>query len=323
MTVHQRIDLLNRELTETETAVILKLEGTLFPAEFPKATSNILDGVPMTTPLYQFALALRRAMPGVKFGYDWTTLRGVADGGLPEVWVYYPNQEYALGYIGYGDYAINETNTVYAVYSRKVAHKKIQNRHRQHHMMQSKDIDKAVKNAKRVLLPYTMQEVANRSINDFAENTRAVVTEAESEAKGYIRKCRDEDVMEKELRNLIGLGVQFATPEFQAAATHFLTAEAEARDKKAHLQGAYFIRLYERFNGMHADILTYDRKVKGASKYSATPEPVESTTVKADELPEDVQMKIATLSMMDVDTYVPMVGHKASATSFWIERSGE
>jgi hypothetical protein len=323
MAVHQRIDLLNRELTETETTIVFKREDTPFPVEFSKTEALIMDGVPMITPLYQFASALRKAMPGVKFGYDWASLRGINNFGVSEVWVYYPGQEYALGYIGHGDYAINENNTVYAVYSRKVSHKKIKRNNPQHYMLQSKDMDKAVKNAKRALLPYTMQEVANRSINDFAENTRAVVAEAESEAKGYIRKCRDEDVMEKELRNLIGLGVQFATPEFQAAATHFLTAEAEARDKKAHLQGAYFIRLYERFNGMHADILTYDRKVKGASKYSATPEPVESKTLKADELPEDVQMKIATLSMMDVDTYVPMVGHKASATSFWIERSGE
>lgn len=320
MAVHQRIDMLNRELFEDETSVTLKLDGTLFPAVFPKATSNILDGVPMTTPLYQFAFALRRAMPGVKFGYDWGTLRGVADGGLTEVWVYYPNQEYALGYIGHGDYAINENNTVYAVYSRKVSHKKIQNRHRQHHMLQSKDMDKAVKNAKRALLPYTMQEIADRSINNFAENTRAVVTEAESEAKGYIRKCRDEDVMEKELRNLIGLGVQFVTPEFQAAATQFLAAEAEAREKKNHMQGAYFIRLYERFNGMHADVLTYDRNVKSANKYGGKVEPIDLKTLKADELPEDVQMKIATLSMMDSDTYVPMVGLKASATSFWVER---
>ena len=323
MAVHMRIDELNRELTETETSVIFTVENTVVPTEFSKDAALILDGVPMITPLYQFASALRKAMPGVKFGYDWATLRGLDNFGVHEVWVYYPNQEYALGYIGHGDYAINETNTVYAVYSRKVAHKKIQKRNKQHHMLQSMSLDKAVKNAKRVLVPYTMQEVANRSINDFAENTRTVVNEAESEAKGYIRKCRDEDVMERELRNLISLGVQFVTSEFQAAATHFLSAEAEARDKKAHLQGAYFIRLYERFDGMHADILTYDRKVKGASKYSTTPDPVESTTVKADTLPEDVQMKIATLSMMDVDTYVPMVGHKVSATSFWIERSGE
>jgi hypothetical protein len=187
-------------------------------------------------------------------------------------------------------------------------------------MLQSKDMDKAVKNAKRALLPYTMQEIADRSINNFAENTRAVVAEAESEAKGYIRKCRDEDVMEKELRNLIGLGVQFVTPEFQAAATQFLAAEAEAREKKNHMQGAYFIRLYERFNGMHADVLTYDRNVKSANKYGGKVEPIDLKTLKADELPEDVQMKIATLSMMDSDTYVPMVGLKASATSFWVER---
>lgn len=320
MAKHQLVEVLNTMITETETEIrIGDVNRMLFPATFDKATAHIIDGVPVTLAMYNYATALRKAMPGVKFGCaDDLNCCGL---GFHELWVYYPGQEYALGYIGHGDYSITESNTVYAVYSRKVANGKINPNRKQHYMLQSANMDKAIKNAKRVLMPYTNQEVANQSITSFANNLREVVDEAASEAHAYIRKCRDDEVITKELRNLIGLGVKFVTPEFQAAATHFLTAEAEVREKKTRLQGAYFIRMYERFDGMHADILTFDRTIKDVGPWSSKGrQPVEQITLRSEDLPEDIQMKIATLSMMDADTYVPLVGLKVTATSFWIER---
>ena len=316
--INKRVEDLNKHVKTTETHIELGGKDVMFPGRIEIGTTLTIDGLPVNRHLHDFAEALRKAMPGVKFGYD-EGLR-TSSLGLSELWVYYPGQEYALGYIGHGDYALSGINTVYIVYSRKVTNGKIGDRHKQHRMLQTEKLETAVKNAKRALLPYTNQEVAERSMGQFAKNIREVVDEAESEARAYVNKCRDLDVLTRELRNLIGQGVQFVTPEFQAAATQFLTAEAEARDKKAHLQGAYFIRTYERFDGMYADVLTYDRKVKEVFDWSTKPSPVESVTLKAEDIPEDVQMKIATLSMMDTDTYVPLVGFKASSTSFWVER---
>ena len=320
MPIHQLVEVLNTMITETETET--KVVGHV-PVDKANVLVRVIDGVPVTLAVYNYATALRKAMPGVKFGCDdelnWSSNLGFPE--FRELWVYYPGQEYALGYIGHGDYSITEANNVFIVYSRKVANGKINSNRKQHYMLQSANMDKAIKNAKRVLMPYTNQEVANQSITSFANNLREVVDEAASEAHAYIRKCRDEDVITKELRNLIGLGVNFVTPEFQAAATHFLTAEAEVREKKTRLQGAYFIRMYERFDGMHADILTFDRTIKDVSPWSSKGrQPVEQITLRSEDLPEDIQMKIATLSMMDADTYVPLVGLKVTATSFWIER---
>jgi hypothetical protein len=321
MTTHIKVETLNNCIKVLDEHIEIGGPNVLYPSKVSRQGQLMMDGVPVNRHMHDFAEALRKAMPGVKFGHD-DALRGSSVVGMSELAVYYPGQEYALGYIGHGDYSLTGSNCVYIVYSRKVANGKIRPGQRQHYMLQSESLDKAVKNAKRALLPYTNEEVANLSITDFGTHVRDLVEEADGEARAYVRKCRDEDVLAKELRNLISLGVQFVTPEFQAAATQFLTAEAEARDKKAHLQGAYFIRMYERFDGMYADVLTYDRKVKDASRWSTIkPSPTESVTLKAEDIPEDVQMKIATLSMMDAETYVPLVGYKASATTFWIERS--
>jgi len=279
-----------------------------------------VDGIPVSQRVYDFAMALRKAMPGVKFGSPDGSL-GAGSRAWGELWVYYPGHEYCLGYIGHGDYSITESNTVYAVYSRKVANRKINLRHKQHHILQSANMDRAIKNAKRVLLPYTNQEIANQSITTFAASLREVVSEAENEAIAYIRKCSDDEIMIRELRHLIALGVKFVTPEFQAAATQFLTSEAEAREKKTRLQGAYFVRMYERPNGTHVDILTFSRTIREVSCWNDKhQQPVEQTTLQLENLPKDIELKIATLSMMDVGTYVPLVGLKASTTSFWIER---
>ena len=317
MAIHQLVEVLNTIITETETEI--KIDGHI-PFDKANVLVRVIDGVPVNSIMYNYATALRKAMPGVKFGCE-VGLNWSKNTGFHELWVYYPGQEYALGYIGHGNYSVTEANSVFIVYSRKVANGKINPNRKQHYMLQSANMDKAIKNAKRVLMPYTNQEVANQSITVFASNLREVVDEAASEANAYIRKCRDDEVITKELRNLIGLGVKFVTSEFQAAASQFLTAEAEAREKKTRLQGAYFIRMYERFDGMHADILTFDRTIKDVGPWSSKGrQPVEQITLRSEDLPEDIQMKIATLSMMDVETYVPLVGLKVTATSFWIER---
>lgn len=322
MAIHMKVENLNKYIKTTDEYIEISGEGALYPTRVSIDNKQaVIDGVPVDRYMHVFAGALRKAMPGVMFGH-YDDLRGCSPLGMTELAVYYPGQEYALGFIGHGDYSISGSNSVYVVYSRKVTNGKIHPNRKQHHMLQSESIDRAVKNAKRVLLPYTNPEVANLSMPEFGDNVRAVVHEAESEADAYVRKCRDEGVLARELRNLISLGVQFVTPEFQNAAAQFLTAEAEARDKKAHLQGAYFIRMYERFDGMYADVLTYDRTVRDAAQWSSRrATPVDSVTLKAEDIPEDVQMKIATLSMMDVETYVPLVGYKASSTTFWVERS--
>lgn len=322
MAIHLKVESINKYVKTTDTYIEISGEGVLFPTQVSiDDRQAVIDGVPVNRYMYDFAVALRKAMPGVKFGHH-DDLRGCSPLGMNELAVYYPGQEYALGYIGHGDYSLSGSNNVYIVYSRKVTNGKINPRHRQHYMLQTESLDRAVKNAKRALLPYTNPEVANLSMPEFGDSVRDVISEAEAEANAYIRECRDEAVLARELRNLISLGVQFVTPEFSAAAAQFLTAEAEARDKKAHLQGAYFVRMYERFDGMYADVLTYDRTVKDANRWSSKrATPVDSVTLKAEDIPEDVQMKIATLSMMDVGTYVPLVGYKASSTTFWVERS--
>lgn len=317
MAIHQKVESLNVLLVPRGDEVVITTEhggDWVYSAE---KGHKFIDGVPVIQQVYEFACALRKAMPGVKFGHS--SDNRISLGGASEVWVYYPGQEYALGYIGFGDYAINTINNVYAVYSRKVSNPKIRTGKRQHHILQTSDMARAVKNARKVFIPYTMIEIAKQSCEMFGECLRSVVEEAESEVNGYINKCRNADVINRELRNLISLGVQFVTPEFQAAAAQFLTAEAEARSKKAHLQGAYFIRTYERFDGMYADVLTYDRKIKDAHRWTHVA-PIETTTIKVDDIPEDVQMKIATLSMMDAETYVPLVGYRSSNSTFWVER---
>jgi len=320
MAIHMKVENLNKYIKTTDDYIELGGKDVMFPTAISLHDQPMIDGVPVIRYVHDFAVALRKAMPGVMFGYE-EVLR-TSGIGMSELAVYYPGQEYALGYIGHGDYSISGSNSVYVVYSRKVTNGKIHPNRRQHYMLQSESLDRSVKNAKRVLLPYTNPEVANLSMHEFGDNVRGVVDEAESEANAYVHKCRHEGVLARELRNLISLGVQFVTPEFQNAAAQFLTAEAEARNKRAHLQGAYFIRMYERFDGMYADVLTYDRTVKDANRWSARrATPVDSVTLKAEDIPEDVQMKIATLSMMDVGTYVPLVGYKPSSTTFWVERS--
>jgi len=69
--------------------------------------------------LAEFVNELRRAAPWLRFAVD----RVIPY--IREVYVYMDNHEYALGRVGYGDYAIRDTNTVYMVSSRNIKNGKV------------------------------------------------------------------------------------------------------------------------------------------------------------------------------------------------------
>lgn len=279
--------------------------------------------IPVTNKLMHFARAIKRAMPWVQFGVvvDYGMLRNeVHDSGswvLSELYVYVPGQQYALGRIGYRDYGIRETIYAYGVYSRKIKIGKVNKHSDRYYTAISSDMNRAVKAATKSLIPYSVEECARKSFSEFRDNVIQEVSNASNEASKFISACRGASVLTAEITNLIRQNVEFVTPEFKAAAAHYLSAQQEAVAAQAKKTGGCYIRLFVKNNQQFADMAVLQEKVGQYSGAVFTPG---SGVIPVEEVPADVQSKLAVLMSMSNGAYAPGIGYRVDDSAFWVER---
>lgn len=279
--------------------------------------------IPVNAELAKFCAAVKKAMPWVEFGVDddlsFNSVYETSAITFNEVHVYAPGHRYTLGRIGYRDYGIHEVVMNYGVYSRKIIIGKVRDNNRRHTAITS-SLPRAVRSASKTLVPYSMFEMANRSYEFFKDKVTDTAAEAAREADKFIRACMDKQVLVAELTNLIRQNATFVTPAFQQAAAHYLTAANEARDVSARKVKAYFVVLSvnPHNNTQIARIVELAAPVQNGG----TPLLVEpnGVTVDTQNIPDDIQAKLAVLLSLDDESYVPGVGYRVDDTAFWIER---
>jgi hypothetical protein len=318
---HKRVSALNPRMSRDEAGNFCIHGNACADASYP----YWIDGLPVVKKLYDFATELRKQCPNYKFGavnYHHSTniALGTASRAFFRIAVYVDTCEYVLGQIGYGDfYLSDDTNTcTYMVYSRTIKNKKIHNFREQHSMLLSVDMVRGVKNAAKSLRIYPLREIANLSADDFGTNLRSARNDTVQEAHKFVSRITS-NVMMTELRHLIRSGVGFVTPEFKDAAANFMAADEEAQKAKNTKYGGYFVvftKTGPNRDVLQASVLTY---AKGLEEH-CNPTPESETVMPAADLPDDIQAKIAVLSM-SAGSFVPGVGMSVSDTSYWIERA--
>jgi len=285
-----------------------------------------LDDIPVRREVYDLGVELRRSYHGFRFHAtrgenkvmqvqsdttdEWSKF-------YTDVTVYIEGADYVVGVIGYGrKYGIKEADkSVYMIQSRKIENEKFSDHRDQHHMSFVTDHKKAVRLALSKLVPYSPKEMANITMYDFKQHIEGVRSNVRAGVSGLIGPLSDRNVLMREMRNLIAQNTMFVTEEFQKAAAGFIKAEAEweeVRNKPVH--GYY---LYVRMVGdeQWVDIV----EATDAQNYRSVDHcPVRSTPVS--DVPEDIQGKVAVLSMADRGQYMQGVGMRVSDKAFWLER---
>lgn len=268
--------------------------------------------------LAEFINELRRAAPWMRFAVD----RVIPY--IREVYVYMDNHEYALGRVGYGDYAIHDTNTVYMVSSRNIKNGKVADWRNQHHMVQTEDLKRAVKSALKYLTPMSCFEIAGESYGTFHSGIRETKNNRIIQSADLLSACRSASVFSVEFQNLLTQNVNFVTPEFQKAAREYKEADRTAQAARMRKVGALFVRVRTMGQGednLMAEIINF--KTDLIDRYYIKHVHADNRSqslVKMSDLSEDLQSKLATLSMMPENTYTEGLGMKASDTMYWIEQ---
>ena len=241
-----------------------------------------------------------------------------------QVWVYYPDEPFPLGFIGYGDFMTQEVgDDKYAVASRHITNDKYATYQDQHHMKTTVNLNTAVRNAKRFLRSWSPIELLRANLRDACNESQQSLSDTSSKVRNQMRDLFDQDrpaggKMLAELRNLVTSGHVFLDAKFAEDLTlMFITLdEARAlRDKPVHM---YFVSVTNVRGQQTFTVGAVDNVNKG--HFSADVDNnFERYTV--DTIPEDIMGKLSVLSMVDAETYVDDVGYRADEGLFYVVRS--
>jgi hypothetical protein len=286
-----------------------------------------IDGIKVTYPCYTFCMALRkdRAFRGCKFG---TTF--ISAGFVSIVWVYFPDEIYCRGVIGFGDIGVSATINKYYVEAESIANNKISGRHRQHNMMGREDVSKAVQLAKRHLRKKTLAEIVSNTAYKLSSNlsqAKDTKSEAEEEAMDALRKMLTRSgMLTAELANMVKTDYEFKDEHVREGIVAYMETideeiEVSARNIRIalvlvhppHSPGAPHEITVQR-GRTHLNLST--RVYSGDILRSL--QDVMEETYTPETLPEDIAYKIATLNVLEGNDYVDGMGCRQSENIYYI-----
>lgn len=253
----------------------------------------------------------------------------VAPRSTESMWVYRPQDTYAMGYIGYCPvHGTGDQGQRYAVFSPNIHNGKYNYGEKQH-MASALHRPKGVANAAKHLRPLTAKQVLEFTQGDFA----SALFDAKSTARSQVAKatqqidCKlfalerfrksDTTPLQDELQRILNSDYVFVDKELEAQLYAAFAAVAEHEEnKKLHEANHTFVEVLEShgrntFRG-YAEV-DNDRSL---SRLADTKENLFYFT--QEELPERLMGAMSVLSMVEAGVYVSGVGYRAANNMFYV-----
>ena len=250
----------------------------------------------------------------------------VAPRSTESMWVYRPQDTYAMGYIGYCQVYNQEQR--YAVFSPNIHNGKYNYGEKQH-MASALHRTKGVANAAKHLCPLTTKQVLEFTQGDFV----SALFDAKSTARSQVAKATqqidlrlfaleryrkpDLNPLQDELQRILNSDYVFVDKELEAQLHAAFTATAEHEEsKKLHEANHTFIEVIEAhgrntFRG-YAEV-DNDRSL---SRLADTKENLFYFT--QEELPDRLIGSMSVLSLVEPGVYVSGVGYRAASNMFYV-----
>jgi len=257
-----------------------------------------------------FLEALAKKLPTCKF-----SPRGNNEQSL---YVYLPNDLYALGWVGYNDYRIEGEGTykTIAVYSHTIRNDKYSSHNDQHHMLMSTNPKRAIKNALSHLRPYTPKELNDCFAYPVVRKVRDTNRENQEKVENAQTAVTQHNQLQVELRAVVASGYQFVDADFGSKVAAFLNEvdEYALQTSEVHM---FFVRAYM-LNDQQMFDVTFLENAHNTWDYKVSTEPAERYT--ADTLPEHLSGKLSVLMMCELDEYVDGVGIRMNDGVFYVNQ---
>jgi hypothetical protein len=243
------------------------------------------------------------------------------------IWVYRPQDTYAMGWVRYADVFEGGTGDKrHAVYSPNIQNGKYS--YGDNCFMSSAlHFNKGLLNACKYLRPPTAKQALQQVQRDFARGVSRSLDEVKTKAQKITNKI-DTDVfgrtrlntapLKRELANILKSDYEFLDKELEVQLTEAFEAVKELHDgRDIHDRDHTFIEviqaqganLYRGFNRVSQSYSLFRHDDSAENKIVYTQE----------ELPENLLGAMSVLSMVEEDQYVAGVGYRAGANMFYIK----
>jgi hypothetical protein len=312
---HTRVDFIERKTKELLARVANSVETV--NADDPPV--HKVDGIPVIREVEQFCAEIRKVNRHVKFGvanrmkynFHGTVNR------MQELYAYMDGHAYAMMKIGYGDYSTKGNgDSKFMVYARMIKNEKFRDDSDQYHMATAEGIDRAMKNVKKYMRPYSPIECAGMSFESVRSKFSSVVQGVSSELYNAKNDILGSSHLRMELFHMLDVGYEFLTEEFREKIVMWRTKYQEEQEARGRALHAYYVNVRIHREEMVCDVI----EVLDANKRSRLESHMPVTTYKMEELPEGVAGNLAALSMVEDNHYVDGVGLRVDSATFWVQR---
>lgn len=276
-------------------------------------------GVPVPYMLMLYMEELTKAMPHVTFHPR------VTDNAesITKFYAVMDNNPYALGSVGYGDISISKNGSASPwVCSRKIGNGKFAPHRLQHKMVAPKDIKKAVKEARKYLVPFTNEEIIHYMYDKVRDEVVKHIDTSSRKAQDlcnkYTRSWNVNANFMEEMKYLKDSGFKFATEFFSEAMMQIDGAYEEWNAVRKYAPAMTFVKIDEgEYPRIH--VVKGRANMRQESRFDVGGWPT-ANSYSVDDLPEGIAGKVAVLQILGNEQYAVRVGYKYSNNIFWIER---
>jgi hypothetical protein len=313
---HTRVDVIEK----ATKALLTRLEGEISTVNADDPPVPMVDGIPVIAPLFNFCAEIRKVNRHVKFGVGKRVKNNWGHSGpnrVLELYVYMDGHTYAMMKIGYADYSIRLSDgSKYMVSARMIKNEKFSEDKDQYHMATAESIERAVKNVKKYMRPYSPIECASMSFESVRSKFSSVVQGVSSELYNAKNDILSSSHLRMELFHMLDVGYEFLSEEFRERIVLWRTKYQEDQEARGRALHAYYVNVRIHREEMVCDVI----EVLDANKRHRLEPHMAVTTYKMEELPEGVAGNLAALSMVEDDHYVDGVGLRVDSATFWVQR---
>lgn len=225
---------------------------------------------------------------------------------------------FTLGWIGYGDWSIgHDANPKLTIGSRLIANNKYASHREQYNMVMPQSAAKAVKEARKYLLPYSTRELGKLLYEEirnksglFKDGLREKITDV-TKNLGMGWSLKHEAI--EELKHLKDSGFAFKTNWLSRAMQEIDEAYTAYQEYMQYNPNAIFVRI-EGGDDPMVHLLTVDNVLNSHAEA-----PCKLEMLKPEQVPDDIAGKVAVLQTLDNGQYVERVGMRWNEYIFWLE----
>jgi hypothetical protein len=288
-----------------------------------------VDGFRVNSNVHEMANALRadRAFRECRFhpmgnngGYE----------GAATLFVYFPDEIYTRGSIGFRDVGVEESINQFFVNAKSITNGKVRWHKWQHHTSGSTNMKRAIKSAKEHLRALSTSDIVDITVTDVSGALRDRVDAADRETTNKKIVLRDlldpTGALTSELRLMIAKDYEFGNEALRGDVINYLDSiDAEKSETSRKIMITLAIIYPPRREGMEQQIVTqklgeplllsgYINDSAIIEKLNKNPNVVYSEST----LPADTRAKLATLSINEAGRYVDGLGARVSANVYYL-----